>query len=97
MFSRVRARLGNRFRFALSGVDRIPHGWITFLWAAGLPVYETYSLTEASGVVTLNTPRTIQPATAGVPLPGVEIKLAEDGEILVRGETVARRGSPSPD
>ncbi len=96
VFSRARARLGNRFRFALSGVDRIPHGWITFLWAAGLPVYETYSLTEASGVVTLNTPRAIQPATHGIPLPGVEIRIAEDGEILVRGETVARRGRPIP-
>jgi long-subunit acyl-CoA synthetase (AMP-forming)/cytochrome P450 len=96
VFSRIRQRLGGRFRFALSGVDRIPHGWITFLWAAGIPVYETYSLTEASGVVALNTPRAIQPATAGVPLPGVEIKIAEDGEILVRGETVARQGRPAP-
>jgi long-subunit acyl-CoA synthetase (AMP-forming)/cytochrome P450 len=96
VFSRVRERLGGRFRFALSGVDRIPHGWITFLWAAGIPVYETYSLTEASGVVALNTPRAIQPGTTGIPLPGVEIRIAEDGEILVRGETVARHGRPAP-
>jgi long-subunit acyl-CoA synthetase (AMP-forming)/cytochrome P450 len=96
VFSRVRERLGGRFRFALSGVDGIPHGWITFLWAAGIPVYETYSLAEAAGIVALNTPRAIQPGTVGIPLPGVEIRIAEDGEILVRGEVVARGGQPSP-
>ena len=91
-----RRRLGGRFRFAVCGGDRIPHGWITFLWAAGIPVYESYGLTEASGIVTLNTPGAVQPGAAGAPLPGVEIRIAGDGEILVRGETVARQGRPAP-
>jgi long-subunit acyl-CoA synthetase (AMP-forming)/cytochrome P450 len=96
IFSTVRQQLGGRFRFALSGGDRIPFGWITFLWAAGLPVYESYGLAEAGGVVTVNTPRNVIPGTSGAPLPGVEVRIAPDGEILVRGETVARRGTPPP-
>ena len=96
VFTRVRRRLGRRFRFAISGGDRIPHGWITFLWAAGMPVYESYGLTEASGIVTVNTPGAIHPGAAGAPLPGVEVRIAGDGEILVRGETVVRYGHPAP-
>jgi long-subunit acyl-CoA synthetase (AMP-forming)/cytochrome P450 len=96
VFTRVRRRLGGRFRFAISGGDRIPHGWITFLWAAGMPVYESYGLTEAAGIVTLNGPGAVQPGTAGAPLAGVEVRIAADGEILVRGGTVARHGRPAP-
>jgi len=96
IFSTVRQQLGGRLRFALSGGDRIPFGWITFLWAAGLPVYESYGLAEVCGVATVNTPQAVRPGTSGAPLPGVEIRIAPDGEILVRGETVARRGTPPP-
>lgn len=84
----VRERLGGRLRFAVSGGDRLAHGWITLLWAAGIPVYETYGLAEASGVVTVNRPKAVRPGTAGSALPGVELRLASDGEILVRGGTV---------
>jgi long-chain acyl-CoA synthetase len=96
VFKQVRRRLGGRFRFALSGTDRIPHGWITFLWAAGIPVYESYGLSEAAGVVAVNTPQAVRPGSSGVPLPGVEIRIAGDGEILVRGDAVARQGRPLP-
>ncbi|HSG40049.1 MAG TPA: AMP-binding protein, partial [Thermoanaerobaculia bacterium] len=89
IFGPIRARFGDRFRFAVSGGDRIPHGWITFLWAAGIPVYESYGLTETCGFATLNTPAAVQPGTAGVPLPGMELRVAEDGEILLRGAAVA--------
>jgi long-subunit acyl-CoA synthetase (AMP-forming)/cytochrome P450 len=85
----VRERLGGRLRFAVSGGDRLAHGWITLLWAAGIAVYETYGLAEASGVVTINRPKAVRPGTAGSALPGVEVRLAGDGEILVRGGTVA--------
>jgi long-subunit acyl-CoA synthetase (AMP-forming)/cytochrome P450 len=91
VWSAVRQRLGGRLRFALSGGDRIPHGWITMLWAAGIPVYESYGLAEAAGMVTLNTPKAVRPGTAGSPLPGVEVRIAGDGEILVRGETATAR------
>ncbi|HEX4963099.1 MAG TPA: cytochrome P450 [Thermoanaerobaculia bacterium] len=89
VFSVVRRELGGKIRFALSGTDRIPHGWITFLWAAGIPVYESYGLAEATGVVTIDTPQAVRPGTAGAPLPGIEVRISPEGEILVRGETVA--------
>jgi long-subunit acyl-CoA synthetase (AMP-forming)/cytochrome P450 len=90
VFAGIRTRrLGGRLRFAVSGGDRIPHGWITFLWAAGIPTYESYGLTETGGFATLNTPAAIQPGSSGVPLPGLEVRVAEDGEILVRGTAVA--------
>ena len=89
IFGPIRARFGDRFRFAVSGGDRIPHGWITFLWAAGMPVYESFGLAETCGFATLNTPAAVQPGTAGVPLPGLELRVAGDGEILLRGAAVA--------
>ena len=92
VFDAVRSRLGGRLRFAVSAGSRIPHGWITFLWAAGIPVYEGWGLAEASPGATLNTARSVRPGTAGAPLPGVELRIAPDGEVLVRGENVARRG-----
>jgi len=81
---------GKRFRFAVSGGSRLPHGWITFLWAAGMPVFEGYGLCEAGPVVTLNTAAAVVPGSAGAPLPGVELTLGPDGEILARGPNVAR-------
>ncbi len=87
-------RLGGRLRFALSSGDRLAHGWITLLWAAGLPVYETYGLAEAAGVVTVNRPKAVRPGTSGSALPGIEVRVAPDGEILTRGGTVA---APGPD
>lgn len=92
VFSVVRRPLGGRLRFAVSGGDRIPHGWITFLWAAGIPVYEGYGLTEVSPAVSVNLPRGVKPGTAGFSLPGTEVEIAPDGEILVRGPQVARQG-----
>ncbi len=87
VWSVVRQRLGGRLRFAVSGGDRLPHGWITFLWAAGLSIYESYGLTEASGVVTIATPKAVRLGTPGSPLPGVEVRMAAGGELLVRGAT----------
>lgn len=85
----VHERLGGRLRFALSSGDRLSPAWITLLWAAGLRVYETYGLAEAAGVVTVNRPKAVRPGTSGSALPGIEVRVAPDGEILVRGGTVA--------
>lgn len=89
VYSRIRAPLGGRFRFAVSGGDRIPHGWISMLWGAGIPVYESYGLTETCGFATLNSPAAVQPATVGAPVPGMELRVSGDGEILLRGPAVA--------
>lgn len=89
VFAGIRERLGGRLRLAVSGGTRLPHGWITLLWAMGIPVYEGYGLAETVSAVTFNTPGAVRPGTAGHPLPGVEIRIAADGEILVRGDNVA--------
>lgn len=94
VFARLRRTFfGDRFRFAVSGGSRLPHGWITFLWAAGMQVFEGYGLCEAGPVVTVNTAAAVVPGSAGAPLPGVELTLGPDGEILARGPGVAR---PAP-
>jgi long-chain acyl-CoA synthetase len=89
VFAGIRERLGGRLRLAVSGGTRLPHGWITLLWAMGIPVYEGYGLAETASAVTQNTPGAVRPGTAGPPLPGVEVRIAADGEILVRGDNVA--------
>ena len=59
-----------------------------FFAGIGLPLVEVYGMTEDSGPATANPPDLIRQGTVGVGLPGVEVKLAEDGEILVRGGNV---------
>jgi long-subunit acyl-CoA synthetase (AMP-forming)/cytochrome P450 len=94
VFARLRrAFFGRRLRFAVSGGSRLPHGWITFLWASGIPVFEGYGLCEAGPAVTLNTAAAVVPGSAGAALPGVELALGRDDEILVRGPSVARSGA----
>jgi len=94
VFAPFRARLGKRFRFALSGGAKMSHGWITFLWAMGLPVYEGWSTTESAGVATHNTPAAIRAGSAGVPLPGIDLRIAPDGELLLRGDNLGASDAP---
>lgn len=76
---------GGRLRWAGCGGAPLP-GWLATWFAdRGLPLLEGYGLTEASPLVSLNTPREHRPGTAGRVVPGTEIRLADDGELLVRG------------
>ena len=85
---RVRARTGGRLQFVLSGSAPLARQTAEFCYTIGMPIYEGYGLTETSPVLTLNSPRAVRLGTVGRALPGVELRIAEDGEILARGPNV---------
>jgi long-chain acyl-CoA synthetase len=88
VFSQLRAALGGRFQFAISGGAPLGRELAEFFWAAGIPLLEGYGLTETSPVISVNTPAAVKLGTVGQPLPGVEVRIAEDGEVVVRGPNV---------
>jgi long-chain acyl-CoA synthetase len=81
----VRARFGGRLVAMVSGGARLDPDLSGFFMALGLPVLQGYGQTEAGPVVSVNTPWENDRRTVGKPLPGVTIRIAEDGEILIRG------------
>jgi len=87
VFSKVRQRLGGRIRIAASGSAPLGRDLAEFYAAIGMPLVEGYGLTEG-GVVALNPIANPRPGSIGKPLPGAELRIAEDGELLIRGEMV---------
>lgn len=88
IFSKVAAATGGRLKYFLSGGAPLAKEVAEFFYAVGLPVYEGYGLTETSPVLSLNTPKFHKLGTVGKVIPGVTIKIAEDGEILAKGPNV---------
>ncbi|HVN94563.1 MAG TPA: long-chain fatty acid--CoA ligase [Terracidiphilus sp.] len=88
VYSKVREAFGGRVKIFVSG--GAPLGIDTARWfaSAGIALWEGYGLTETSPVIALNTPIHHRMGTVGLPLPNLELKLAEDGELLVRGPSV---------
>jgi long-chain acyl-CoA synthetase len=94
----IRGRLGfPEGVFLLSGAAPLRLDVLEFFAALGLPINEGYGLTESSAVATMNREGARRFGTVGRPLPGVEAKLADDGELLVRGRLVMRGYRDSPD
>jgi long-chain acyl-CoA synthetase len=88
VYRRLRAALGGRVQYAISGGAALSEHLGHFFRGAGLTVLEGYGLTESTGAATVNRPACNKIGTVGRPLPGVDIQIARDGEILVRGPGV---------
>ncbi len=87
-FANVRAIFGGRVRHATSGAAPIAKEILEFFWACGVPVLEGYGMTETATAATTSTVAAHKFGTVGRALPGVELKIAEDGEILVKGPNI---------
>ena len=90
VYRKVRAALGSRFRFAISGGAPLAKDLAEFFWAVGIEIYEGYGLTETSPVIALACPTAWRLGTVGKMVPGVECRIASDGEILTRGPHVMK-------
>ncbi len=96
VFSKVRARFGRRLKFFFSGSVALPRGLTDFFAASGIAIAEGYGLTESTAMTFFNRPWANRFGTVGTAVPGMEVKIAEDGEVLMRGRGVMRgyRGHP---
>ncbi|HEX9291165.1 MAG TPA: long-chain fatty acid--CoA ligase [Anaeromyxobacteraceae bacterium] len=97
VFRRVRALFGGRLRFFISGSAPLSRDVNELFEAAGILILEGYGLTESSAATHVNLPQRPKPGTVGPALPGIEVKLAEDGEVLMRGRWIMRAYHGLPD
>jgi long-chain acyl-CoA synthetase len=88
LFKNVRAIFGGNVRHAVSGAAPIAKEILEFFWAAGVPVLEGYGMTETATAATVCTIEDHKFGTVGKPFPGVEIKIADDGEVLIKGPNI---------
>ncbi len=84
----VQGLFGGRLREAVTGAAPIAQEILEFFWGCGVPVLEGYGMTETSTTATVSTPEDHKFGTVGRALPGVELKIADDGEILIKGANI---------
>ncbi|MEA2443847.1 MAG: long-chain acyl-CoA synthetase, partial [Thermoleophilales bacterium] len=88
LFVNVRNLFGGRIRQAVTGAAPIAGEILEFFYACGIPVMEGYGMTETSTVATVNTPEEHRFGSVGKALPGVEVKIADDGEVVIKGPNI---------
>jgi long-chain acyl-CoA synthetase len=91
LYSKVRAGLGGRIEIFISGGAPLGRELAEWYAAIGIRIHEGYGLTETSPVIAVNTPQAHKIGTVGKPLPNLEVRIADDGEVLVRGPSVFKQ------
>ncbi|MEE1927069.1 AMP-dependent synthetase/ligase [Streptomyces sp. TRM 70351] len=89
VYRRVRAELGGRLRYAISGGSPLDRRLNLFFLACGIVIYEGYGLTETTAAATVIPPLGPRPGTVGQPVPGTAVRIADDGEVLIKGGIVS--------
>jgi long-chain acyl-CoA synthetase len=97
LFARVRGLFGGQIHQAVTGAAPIAAEILEFFYACGVPVLEGWGMTETTAVGTVGTLDHFKFGTVGRPMPGVEVRIADDGEILVRGPNVFREYWRNPE
>ncbi|MEV0476524.1 AMP-dependent synthetase/ligase [Streptomyces prunicolor] len=88
VYRRIRKEIGGRLRYAISGGSPLDRDLNLFFSAAGIIIYEGYGLTETTAAATVVPPLRPRPGTVGLPVPGTTIRIADDGEVLIKGGVV---------
>ena len=96
VYAKIRAATGGRLTVVLSGGAPLSKDLTEFFWAIGIPIYQGYGLTETSPVLSSNYPRN-RPGSSGRAIPNVELRIAQDGEILARGPCVMQGYFKNPE
>jgi long-chain acyl-CoA synthetase len=97
IYSKMRQRVGGRIYYLGCGGAPLAGEIAEFFTALGMPVIEAYGLTETTAPSTINTFDDLKPGTVGKPLPGVQVKVADDGEILIKGPNVFKGYLKNPE
>jgi len=88
VYKKWRKELGGRLHTIISGGAAIPLYLLNFFWAIKIPVYEIYGMTETSSLISVNRPKQTILGSVGIPYNHVEVKLAEDGELICKGPNI---------
>lgn len=97
VYSKLHARLGGSVRYMISGASTLNPEIAHFFTGIGVPVQEGYGLTESTAPITLNIPGATRIGTVGIPVPGSTVRIAEDGEVLLKGPVIFAGYHGNPD